>query len=224
MEIRSFNRYAADGRKLGTEYNPDLNQKNQKDILGKGQAYVGETYEVKDKEGNITTNYRKDGSIMFANETTAYSRMWNQANKVNREQFAVIGDKSVLVLVLPDYKNDNTTSKVEEYGYSFKDSKLVDPITNSSYSTLATIHTHQDGLNGEWGFIAPPGFDDNKYFPRKTPNVPYFTMAYDHNLYGNVGNRDGYHNIELPNGYNKVNNLLGGAKLQLLLRINTKKK
>lgn len=204
------------------QYNPDLNKDNQKDILGKGQSYVGETYQVKDKDGNVTTNYRKDGSIMFGNETTAYNRMWNQANKVNREQFAVIRDKSVLVL--PDYKNDNTTSEVEAYGYSFKDSKLIDPVTNSSFSTLATIHTHQDGLNGEWGFIAPPGFDDNKYFPNKTPNVPYFTMAYDHNLYGNVGNRNGYHNIELPNGYNKVNNLLGGAKLQLLLRINTNKK
>jgi len=197
------------------QYNHDLNRKNQKDILGKGQAYVGKTYKVKDKNGNITINYRKDGSIMFANETTAYKRMWNQANKVNREQFAVIGDKSVLVL--PDYKNDNTTSKIEEYGYSFKNSRLVDPITNLSFSTLATIHTHQDDLDGEWGFIAPPGFDDNKYFPHKTPNVPYFTMAYDYNIYGKIGNRDGTHNIELSNRYSKVDNLLDGVKLQQLL-------
>lgn len=59
------------------QYNHDLNRKNQKDIHGKGQAYVGKTYKVKDKNGNITINYRKDGSIMFANETTAYKRMWN---------------------------------------------------------------------------------------------------------------------------------------------------
>lgn len=45
------------------QYNHDLNRKNQKDILGKGQVYVGKTYKVKDKNGNITINYRKDGSI-----------------------------------------------------------------------------------------------------------------------------------------------------------------
>ena len=87
-------------------------------------------------------------------------------------------------------------------------------------SLLATIHTHQDGLKGKWGNIAPPGIDDNKYFPYKTPNIPYLTIAYDMNLYARIGTATNTQKIDLPKGYSKVNDLLLGASLQLILRNN----
>ena len=56
------------------QYSPTVH--SAKD-LGSGQRYVGATYH--DKKNAI--NYRKDGSILFKNETAAYNRIWNQADK-----------------------------------------------------------------------------------------------------------------------------------------------
>ena len=47
------------------QYNPDLNKDNQKDILGKDQSYVGETYQVKDDDGNVTTPVDPDMFIII---------------------------------------------------------------------------------------------------------------------------------------------------------------
>jgi RHS repeat-associated protein len=205
------------------QYDPNLTAKNQSEILKKGQVYVGVTHQVKDAEGNVIENYRKDGSIMFANETSAYKRIWKQANKVNREQLAVIKNENVLVL--PEYLNNNTTAKTTEYGYIFKDSKLFDPVTNSESSMLATIHTHQDDLDGKWGFVAPSGFEDDIFFTYNTPNIPYFTMGYDKKIYGKIGNFDKYNitNLQLPPKYT-VDYLLSGAKFRLLIKTNISKK
>jgi len=197
------------------QYDPNITSQDQ---LQKGQTYIGATDAVKDKNGNVIENYRKDGSIMFTNETSAYNRMWSQANKVNREQFAVIGDKNVLVL--PEYKNDNTTSNVEEYyNYSWKNGNIKDADGNT-FNTVGTIHTHQDDLKGEWGYIAPPGVDDDRYFTSKTPNKPYFTMGYDGKIHGEYGNSNGRVKLDpfFPKGYGTVNDLLNGAKFQLLIK------
>ena len=56
------------------QYSPTVH--SSKD-LGSGQRYVGATFH--DKKNAI--NYRKDGSILFKNETAAYNRMWYQADK-----------------------------------------------------------------------------------------------------------------------------------------------
>ncbi len=202
------------------QFDPKVNQGTK---LQNGQVWVGETHQIKDDEGNVTTDYRKDGSIMFSNEKEAYSRMWVQANKegVNREQFAVIGDENVLVL--PEYLNTNTDAYFQEYGYGFSDSKLIDPVSGLSFSIVATIHTHQDDLNGEWGFVALPSHEDDATFCNYTPNIPYFTMGYDGNIYGYVGTEASKSPIELPRGYNKVNDLLKGASLRFLVKYNTEK-
>jgi hypothetical protein len=188
--------------------------KSQADLKN-GQKYIGETHQVRDSKGNIT-DYRADGSIMFGNETAAYQRMWNQANKYNREQLAVIGDNTILVL--PEYLNDNTTSEVKKYGYKFENGQLMDIVTKSTFSTLATIHTHQDDLQGEWGYIAPPGVHDDIYFTHHTPNKPYFTMGYDNRIHGSMGNLTGLHQIELPKRYNTIQDLLNGAKFKWLIK------
>ncbi|MCL1934037.1 MAG: RHS repeat-associated core domain-containing protein [Candidatus Azobacteroides sp.] len=206
-----------DFQNLARQFNPNLNKNNQAEILEKGQKYIGATDQVKDEKGNVIENYRKDGSIMYSNETDAYNRMWSQANKVNREQLAVIGDENVLVL--PEYLNDNTTSEVEKYGYSWKNGNITDADGNT-FSTIATIHTHQDDLKGKWGFIAAPGFDDQKYFSYRTPDKPYFTMGYNGKIYGEIGNSKGRQILSniIPKGYNTVNDLLKGAKFQLLIK------
>jgi hypothetical protein len=201
------------------QYNPNV--KSQED-LKEGQKYVGETHQVKDSKGNVIEDYRADGSIMFANETSAYQRIWGHANKYNREQLAVIGDNTVLVL--PEYLNNNTTSAVREYGYKFENGQLIDIVTKSIFSTLATIHTHQDDQQGEWGYVAPPGVHDDIYFTRHTPNKPYFTMGYDNYIHGSIGNSAGLHPIELPKRYNTIQDLLNGAKFQWLINKNLKSK
>lgn len=76
------------------QYNPNLNKDNQADILGKGQSYVGETYQAKNKNGNVTADYRNDGSIMYSNETDAYNRMWSQAHDHYKDQKEVGGGNS----------------------------------------------------------------------------------------------------------------------------------
>jgi hypothetical protein len=48
-------------------------------------------------------------------------------------------------------------------------------------------------------------------------------MGYDGNIYGYVGTEASKSPIELPRGYNKVNDLLKGASLRFLVKYNTEK-
>jgi hypothetical protein len=123
------------------QYNPDLTKKNQSDILKKGQTYLGATYQVKDKKGNVTEDYRDDGSIMYSKESSGYSRIWNNSQKTKKEEMGVITDKSVLVL--PSYKNKSITD-LSDYGYSSKNGNIVDS-KGTEYNTAATVHTHPGG-------------------------------------------------------------------------------
>ena len=165
-----------------TQYNPDLNKDNQKDILGKDQSYVGETYQEKDDDGNITTDYRKDGSIMYTNETDAYKRMWSQAHRHYKDQKEVGGVtlKNGDVLVLPDYKNDKRTMGIEEYGYSLSRFKITDG-DNNTYSITGLIHTHQD----KSGDATPSGERDGDLgVSRKMGGLPIMTIGHDGFIYG----------------------------------------
>ena len=119
------------------QYDPNVNKKTK---LSDGQKYVGKTYAIKDKNGKVTTNYRKDGSIVFNSQKDAYNRMVDQEKKVDREQFGVI-DKNK-VTVLPDYLNTSGNAFIEEYGYKFKDGKFVDKDSGGIEEFIATIHTH----------------------------------------------------------------------------------
>jgi hypothetical protein len=144
--------------------------------------------------------------------------MWSQANSENREQFAVIGDD--FVLVLPEYKNESRRTYITKYyGYSWVDGDIKDPDGNVS-KTLATIHTHQEDLSKEgWrDSAAGPSVEDANYFPYKTPNKPFFTMGYDGKIHCRYGTYKGIDAPKIPQGYNMINDLLKGAKFQLLIK------
>ena len=162
------------------QYNPNLNAENSKKILKKGQSYVGVTHQVKDKNGNVITDYRKDGSIMFASEKSAYNRMWTQANKFNREVGGV-ALKNGKTLVLPDYKNDNNTMKIPEYGYLLEKGKITDN-DKKSYQITGLIHTHQDKSVGD----ATPSLDRHEDIglSRQMGGLPIMTMGWDEQLHG----------------------------------------
>lgn len=46
------------------------------------------------------------------------------------------------VLVMPEYKNDASTTKLDEYGYSFKGRSLSNS-SGTTYNVKAQIHSHQ---------------------------------------------------------------------------------
>ena len=125
------------------QYSPTVH--SAKD-LGSGQRYVGATFH--DKKNAI--NYRKDGSILFKNETAAYNRIWNQADKhyrtpkekAGREVAAFILERGG-VLVMPEYKNTNITSEISEYGYNLDQSGYL-TYKNERWKITGQIHTHQD--------------------------------------------------------------------------------
>jgi hypothetical protein len=162
------------------QYNPDLNKDNQAEMLKKGETYVGATHQVKDKKGNITQDYRKDGSIMFSGESDGYRRVWNNTQTTGNEEMGVITDKGVLVL--PSWKNGPKDSKVEEYGYSFEKGKLNDPVTGKGMSFSGTIHTHPSLEMGTGKIMHSwmgPSREDYNYFGEKTPNIPFYVISAD---------------------------------------------
>ncbi len=122
------------------QYDPKIN-KNSK--LEKGQKYIGVTATVNDIKGNAFATFRKDGSIMFADEGAAYARMVTNTKKTGNEEMGVIGDKEVLVL--PSWDNSSGEGGITKYGYSFKDGNLVDRVSGKSFNTVATAHTHPSG-------------------------------------------------------------------------------
>ncbi|MFT3740641.1 MAG: RHS repeat-associated core domain-containing protein [Breznakibacter sp.] len=193
------------------QYNPDV--KSQED-LQEGQNYVGVTHQIKDGKGNVITDYRKDGSIMFANQTDAYNRMWTQANNVDREQFGII--KKDGVLVLPEYKNENNQAFIEEYGYSLKDSKLGDPVSESTFSEISTIHTHQSKE-----FDASMSWEDYSTNAIRIPYKMGIVMSYNGNVSGGYSYIDKAGAIigrPVPIKYDREQ-ILKGADLRLSLQI-----
>ncbi|MBK7885182.1 MAG: hypothetical protein IPJ81_16370 [Chitinophagaceae bacterium] len=147
---------------------------------------VGNSYAMYASYNNSLTNnglVRKDGSILFANQNQAYSWMFLQSISNNyREEFGVILKNSVLVL--PSYKNTSSESTPENYGYSWKDGNIYDPVSKTTLSTIATIHTH---LNPDPYYYNAPNGADQAYFSSKTPNKPFLTMAKNGYVYGMYG-------------------------------------
>ena len=118
-------------------YSPDIH--SGKD-LKKDQTYMGKSFSI--GNGNNKANYQKDGSVLFANETRAYNYIWKVANHHKREVGGfLLNDNNVLVM--PEYKNDASTTKLDEYGYSFKGRSLSNS-SGTTYNVKAQIHSHQD--------------------------------------------------------------------------------
>ena len=122
------------------QYDPNISKDSK---LDKGQAYIGESFK---RNGAW---YREDGSILFNNETAAYNRMWNQADNHYRKTDSrgrEVGGfilKNGKILVLPDYANDNETTKIDYYGYIVHENGTITH-GKEQFSALAQIHTHQD--------------------------------------------------------------------------------
>jgi len=121
------------------QYDPNITKDSK---LKEGETYVGVTHQIKDKRGNITEDYRKDGNIMYAKESSAYSRIIERSEQTGNESMAALTDNGTLVL--PDYKNDKSTVDLTDYGYSTKNGNIVDA-SGKEYNTTATVHTHPDG-------------------------------------------------------------------------------
>ena len=131
------------------QYDPQVH--SQKD-LNKGQVYRGAYFTT--GKGNSQVIYRRDGSILYANETMAYNRIWNQASvhyrrmgeKGGREVAAFILADS-RVLVLPDYKNTSMQSEIGSYGYLVGHGNVYKG--NERFKISAQIHTHQERTSDE---------------------------------------------------------------------------
>ena len=185
------------------QYNPNVHSEKDLNKLGKGLTYQGKTFYDK------YATYRKDGSILFNNEKMAYNRMWNQANnhypsttgKSRENGGFILSDGKVLVL--PDYKNDSRTTKIEEYGYNVG----VGTVSKGQekFSVLAQIHTHQDKTGN-----ANPSFygegNDSKLAAKM--DRPVFVLGHDNNVYCMISNKTAYSIFNLPGVFNKVSSFL----------------
>jgi len=165
------------------QFDPKVQSQND---LKDGQTYVGDTYQEKNKRGKVTANYRNDGSIMFKRQKDAYSHMIiNSMNNGNREEFGMITKKGVLVL--PNYKSDNSTvSPGVDYNYKFDKGKLIDPVTNTKMDVSATIHTHLSrGGDPTPSFYTGSGYGDVGYHAQNLPKKVFMTIGWDGKVYGN---------------------------------------
>ena len=173
------------------QYSPDVH--SQKD-LEEGQIYKGRSFST--GKGTNLVLYRSDGSILYNNETAAYNRIWNQAD-VHYRQMGEKGGREVggfilsngKVLVLPDYKNNRSTSDISGYGYQLNKNGTMTK-GKETFNVLANIHTHQD----KSGDATP------SYYPLSTTdlgvsknmgNRPVLTMGHDNIVYGILYNKQG---------------------------------
>ena len=164
----------------------DPNVHSQRD-LGKGQIYKGESFST--GKGDNLVNYRADGSILYANETMAYNRIWSQASVHYRNQgekggrevgaFLLTNGK---VLVMPDYKNTSMESYIGEYGYKIGYGTLTKG--RETFRISGQIHTHQERTSGvRPSIVYDNGFCDVE-ISRIMGGLPIFSMGHDGRTYG----------------------------------------
>lgn len=174
------------------QYSPMVH--SQKD-LAKGQIYKGSSFST-GKGGNLV-RYRSDGSILYNNETAAYNRMWNQADvhyrnpkeKYGREVGGFILEDGK-VLVLPDYKNNESTTEMKKYGYIANGRKLQHK--TEKFNIIGQVHTHQSKAGDPTpSFFTPDGYGDLG-FSALNSKLPVFTIGWDGKIHGIYG--------EWPNG------------------------
>ena len=73
-------------------------------------------------KGNSLVSYRRDGSLLYANETKAYNRIWNQASVHYRK----MGGLPVLVI-----GKDEVT---RGFYYDFNEGKILNSATALDYN------------------------------------------------------------------------------------------
>ncbi len=165
------------------QYDPNVTKDSK---LKDGQTYVGKTYEVKDKNGNLITRYREDGSIFFTKDKDAINRISENDKKYDKEELGIFTDGGILVT--PDYKNTKsecTPTGKEKYNYELEDNILTDASGNS-FNVHGSIHTHFGDADpypsGTTGFVG-----DLQYFSRRTPNKPVLTLDENGKIEGLIG-------------------------------------
>ena len=192
------------------QYSPNVH--SQKD-LGKGQTYLWPSRN--DTKAGIY--YRSDGSMIYKNETAAYNRMWNQADKhyrttgdrKGREVSAFILNNGN-ILILPDYANNKNTSKIGEYGYKIKSNGTL-LHGKETFAIIAQIHTHQKGSGDPQPSIY--GTPNDSDVSEMMGTRPVFVMGHDNHVYGVLSNKDQTALIDdLPTPFGILSNLLHGVK------------
>ena len=155
------------------QYSPQVH--SQKD-LKKNQVYIG-AYLTTGK-GKSLVSYRRDGSILYANETKAYKRIWNQAS-VHYRRMGEKGGREVAafilvdsrVLVLPDYKNTSMQSEIGDYGYRVGHGVIRKG--KEKFNISAQIHTHQERMSDERASEA------DGLFSKKMGGLPVLVIGKD---------------------------------------------
>jgi RHS repeat-associated protein len=191
---RPVNAFDSDGRDWyqdsdkTIQYSPNVHSRSD---LKKNQLYIDPRYQ--NKQGTIF--YRKDGSILFLNETEAYNRIWHQAN-VHYRNNGEKGGREVggyilsdgKVLVMPDYLNDNSTSKFDIAGYILRGRYLIKE--KESFIVVGQVHSHQDkSLPATPSFFTDNGYGDLG-FSLENSSLPVFTLGHDGNIHGIRGYRN----------------------------------
>ena len=155
------------------QYSPQVH--SQKD-LKKNQVYIG-AYLTTGK-GKSLVSYRRDGSILYANETKAYKRIWNQAS-VHYRRMGEKGGREVAafilvdrrVLVLPDYKNTSMQSEIKAYGYRVGHGVIYKG--NEKFKISAQIHTRQERTSDERASEA------DGFFSKEMGGLPVLVIGKD---------------------------------------------
>ena len=164
------------------QYDPNINKDSK---LKKGQSYLGESFI---RNGAW---YRDDGSILYSNETAAYNRMWNQADNYYRNTDSrgrEVGGfilKNGKVLVLPDYANDNKTTKIDYYGYKIRKDGIVVTHGKERFNVVGQIHTHQKGSGDPQPsfYLGDDGYGDLGLSAYHS-SLPIFTIGHDNKIHG----------------------------------------
>ena len=195
---------------------------HSQDDLSKGQTYLWVA--KNDKKAGV--DYRNDGSIIYNNETVAYNRIWKQADthyrtkdsKGGREVTGFILSNGK-VLVLPDYKNDATTSYISEYGYKVnKDGTLSHG--KEKFNVLGNIHSHQSrSASAAPSFYTYNGYGDMG-ISIQMGGKPVLTIGWDGEIHGIRSNSiETLYQIPFSQKLRQRDNLLNGyTKLSKILK------
>ena len=164
------------------QYSPTV---HSQDDLKNGQTYLWKSMNFK-RQG---INYRSDGSILYNNETSAYNRMWNQADQHYRKLDSggrEVGGfilKDGRVLVLPDYANDNETTKIDYYGYHIQKNGIVKR-GDEKFNVIGQVHTHQNkSLSAEPSTYLGDSYGDLGLSVYNS-SLPVFTIGHDKKIHG----------------------------------------
>ena len=115
--------------------------------------------------------------------------MWNQADQHYRKLDSggrEVGGfilKDGKVLVLPDYANDNETTKIDYYGYHIQKNGIVKR-GDEKFNVIGQVHTHQNkSLSAEPSTYLGDSYGDLGLSVYNS-SLPVFTIGHDKKIHG----------------------------------------